>query len=698
MYDAGADAARWKVNGTSTTTATAPGNLTSVQVSDAQSGGYVMRAVAGFSGGWRPDILIPFDPNVLYRISFTIRQTVASSNTANQRCYAGVVGVAADGTTLVNVSGAASVASQHYVAVAAQNLTAGGGWQRFTGYLKGYAGAGVNGTQVASPTPTAPSVLHANARYISPLFYANYTGGDGTAEIGMFTIEVVETGAVQTVNIQDGAITTPKMVAGSIQGDRITAGTLNADRIVGSSITTAQLGALSVTAAQLAANSVTATAISAGAVTATAISAGSIDATHIKAGAITADRLAITGGSNMLPDPSFEGAGGAALVAGQSFWSIANTGNGSLKSAQVNAVNATAVIRTLTVATFPVLPGQAFRIATDVNPSTDWNGTSVRFYARWIDSAGGVTFGFVTNTTPTKGSWTNLAGTVTAPVGTVTAEFRLASYDATAGTVSFDNASIQPVMSDVLIADGAITANKLDAAAINGKTITGAIVQTAATGSRIVLDASKFSAYGGATATQKIVIQPDYLPLFASTPSPRIYLTSDDGTNEAYLQVNGSGDAASLYTYSGDFVDTADSNTYRWRTYMGKDTWVTERARIVTPFGAIVPDTPRISMTKIQATITAPDTYVVGTFHASSIVTGRVSITPSAANVPTSLTVTGLNINGSSPRFVATASTQVPGTSVLGVGCSDVSTSSVTIWLTRTNTTATSIDYIGMAS
>ena len=532
--------------------------------------------------------------------------------------------VAADGVTLVNTAGAASASSQHYVTVAGTNLTAGGGWQRFTGYLKGYAGAGVNGSSNPATSPTAPGVLHANARYITPIFFANFSGGTGTAEIGMVTVEVVETGAVQTVNIADGAITTQKMIANTIQGDRIAADTLNADKIVGNSITASQLAALSVTASQMAANSVTATAIA----------AGVIDATHIKAGAITADRLAITGGSNMLPDPSFEGAGGAALVVGQTFWSVANTGNGSAKSLQVNAVNATAVIRTLLVATVPVLAGQQFRLSTDVNPSTDWNGASVRMYARWIDSAGGVTFGFVTNTAPTKGSWTNLAGTVTVPAGTVTAEIRLASYDASLGTVLFDNAAIQPLVSDVLIADGAITADKINADAINGKTITGATVQSAANGRRVALTSDGnirfYTGLVGEEAAGFVTVDGALKRMSLSSPQFNIHRSTID------LEVVG---FATYANFNADLVQMA------------------------------------------------------GVLSAGNIRAGRVSITPTAANTPKSITITGLAMYGGTPRGIATPSTTVPGTEVTGVGVTSLTTDSATIWVTRTNTTTTHIDY-----
>ena len=303
MYDAGAEAAKWRAGGSSTTTAAAIPGLTSVAVSDAQSGSYVMRAVGGVSSAWRPDILIPFDPNVLYRVSFTVRQTVAGSDTANQRIYAGVAGVAADGTTLVNITGAAAANSQHYVAAAAVNLTAGAGFQRFTGYLKGYAAG--NGTVVAAPSPTAPGALHANARYITPVFYANYSGGTGTAEVDMFTVEVLETGAVQTVNIADGAISTPKLVAGAVQTATIAAGAVNADKIASGAVTTAKLDALAVTSDKIAANAITADKILAGSITATALSATAIDGKTITGAVIqtaaTGQRITLNeGNQNMV--------------------------------------------------------------------------------------------------------------------------------------------------------------------------------------------------------------------------------------------------------------------------------------------------------------------------------------------------------------------------------------------------------------
>lgn len=73
---------------------------------------------------------------------------------------------------------------------------------------------------------------------------------------------------------------------------------------------------------------------------------------------------------------------------------------------------------------------------------------------------------------------------------------------------------------------------------------------------------------------------------------------------------------------------------------------------------------------------------------------GRVQITPSAANTPTSKIVTfGQEFSGV-PNVVATPISAVPGTTVLGVSTLDPTSTSVNVYLTRANTTATSIEWI----
>ncbi|MYW67124.1 hypothetical protein GTY65_24090 [Streptomyces sp. SID8379] len=444
LYDAGAEASKWRSAGSSTTTTSAVSNLTSVTVPDAQSGGYVMRAVGAVNSVWRPDILIPFDPNVLYRISVTVRQTVASTDTAQQRFYCGVAGIAADGATLVNIDGNAAGSSQHYVAAAQQPLTAGAGWQRYTGYLRGYAAAGAKGTTAACPSPTAPGALHANARYITPLFYANYQTGTGTAEIDMITVEVLETGAVQTINIADGAITAPKILAGSVTTDKLVALSVTAEKIASLAITTDKLAALSVTAAQLAANSVTATKIL----------AGSIDATHIKVGSLTADRLALGTDGNVIADPSFEGALSDQRVASRSTWSIV-AGNGTPRAVQTVCTAAAATTQALQLAALAGMPGQKVWLSMDYLASADWAGESIRMYATWLNSSNTALGWSTLNITPAvKGTWTTVSTvpTTPAPTGTTQMQVWISAFQATTGTIAFDNVSCRVVMASGAIA------------------------------------------------------------------------------------------------------------------------------------------------------------------------------------------------------------------------------------------------------
>jgi len=62
---------------------------------------------------------------------------------------------------------------------------------------------------------------------------------------------------------------------------------------------------------------------------------------------------------------------------------------------------------------------------------------------------------------------------------------------------------------------------------------------------------------------------------------------------------------------------------------------------------------------------------------------------------PTPATLSGLGMSGTGAvRAVATAVTTLPGTAVTGVGCTNPSRDGVTIWLTRTSTTATSVEYV----
>lgn len=78
-------------------------------------------------------------------------------------------------------------------------------------------------------------------------------------------------------------------------------------------------------------------------------------------------------------------------------------------------------------------------------------------------------------------------------------------------------------------------------------------------------------------------------------------------------------------------------------------------------------------------------------FTPNNIQTGSLSITPSAPNTPTGVTVNFPTAFKKAPIVQATAVTSVPGTSVTGVAVFNVTTTSFVLYLTRTNTAATGL-------
>ncbi|MDH6449681.1 hypothetical protein M2155_002089 [Streptomyces sp. SAI-119] len=380
---------------------------------------------------------IPYEPGVLYRLSARVRLKAETSDTF----YVGVAGIGADGKTLVNRNGTAGSPNSHYyIAASGRAITSADGWVTVVGFVKDRAAVGSAGP---NNDPRSPGVLHNDVRFIAPYVWLNYTGLGGTStsvmQVDCVTLEALKTGIVDSVNITAGAVNTAALAA-----DAVTAGKVAADAI---------------SARELQANSVTALELSAGSVTAAAVAAG----------AITTDKLTVTGGSNILPDPSFEGAVTAALILGLSYATQDKTkGNGSAASLKIDSRSATAVYRDVPLTLIPALAGDQFYLAVDYFLSADWAGSAVNIHTRWEDAAGTVLgYGVVGTTgTPPLGAWTRLAATVTAPAGTTRAAVRIQTALTTAGDAWFDNAALRPIVPGVQIADGAITAPKILAGAV----------------------------------------------------------------------------------------------------------------------------------------------------------------------------------------------------------------------------------------
>ncbi|MEU2909215.1 hypothetical protein ACFYM3_15905 [Streptomyces massasporeus] len=380
---------------------------------------------------------IPYEPGVLYRLSARVRLKAGTSDTF----YVGIAGIGADGTTLVNRMGVAGSPNSHYyVAASGRAITQADGWVTVVGFVKDRAATGSAGP---NNDPRSPGLIHTDVRFIAPYVWLNYTGQGATStnvmQVDCVTLEALKTGIVDSVNITAGAVNTAALAA-----DAVTAGKVAADAI---------------SARELQANSVTALELAAGSVTANAIAAG----------AITTDKLTVTGGSNILPDPSFEGAVTASLILGLSYATQDKTkGNGSAASLKIDGRSATALYRDVPLTLIPALPGDQFYLATDYFVSADWVGTSLNIHARWEDAAGAIVgYGVVGTTgTPVREAWARISGTVTAPAGTVRAAIRVQTALTTAGDTWYDNAAVRPVVPGVQIADGGITAPKILAGAV----------------------------------------------------------------------------------------------------------------------------------------------------------------------------------------------------------------------------------------
>jgi hypothetical protein len=317
-----------------------------------------------------------------------------------------------------------------YVTAIAGPPTNDGGWHRIT--AQGSAPAGTVRVQAApqSFNSTAGTVWFDNAVVLPVL--------PGT-------------------QIQGGAIQTQHMVANTIDGGVIAAGTLDAGKIVAASITATQVKALSLTGDRLAANTIT--------------------AGQIATGGITADRLSVGTGSNVLPDPSFDGVVTAAAItaaANPAFTQDLTTTNSSLASLKCDATAVTATTRTFEVTRVAVLPGDQWYCATDYKVSSAWAGNTVKFYLRW-ETATGTILGYSVAqpvTITAGGTWQRITKSGTAPATAARAVILAEAYQATAGTVWFDNAEVRPVLPGTQIQNGAITTAHIQAGTIAADKLT----------------------------------------------------------------------------------------------------------------------------------------------------------------------------------------------------------------------------------
>ncbi|WP_367575272.1 hypothetical protein [Streptomyces griseoaurantiacus] len=218
---------------------------------------------------------------------------------------------------------------------------------------------------------------------------------------------------------------------------------------------------------------------------------------------------------------------------------------------------------------------------------------------------------------------------------------------------------------------GLILGSQLAADAIDGKVITGSVVRS-------------LRGNGSVAA----VMAPDL-----GNGEAGFQTTSEDGTTYARLQ---SGEMTFGSTTVDQVLPTGIRGTAQGGTLDIMSGLISggSQAHIILASGdspvASGDGAPAIVMEWDGAGTADMVVDVSGVLMPRNFAWGKVSITP-VANTPTPMTVTGLNVRGSNFTGFATVQSTVPGTVVTGVGVTAVSKTSITVWVTRTNTTATTV-------
>lgn len=209
---------------------------------------------------------------------------------------------------------------------------------------------------------------------------------------------------------------------------------------------------------------------------------------------------------------------------------------------------------------------------------------------------------------------------------------------------------------------------------------TAALIQTAASGARVALDGS---------GPALLIYGPDETVLGRLGPDP-----VDGG---AGLWTRGQQPIPLLaYLYGGEMRwRPADEGSVAEAATAVYDTDLNSYADLILSSGRIFPDDvpPQLIMTT-QVGGGPPLMDIRAVLTAKNWAIGSTTITPSAANTPTSASITGLNLMGSTFTGFATAATAVPGSTVTGVGITAVTATGATLWVTRTNTTATVVNWM----
>ncbi|MCD8009072.1 MAG: hypothetical protein LUF68_09130, partial [Clostridiales bacterium] len=236
------------------------------------------------------------------------------------------------------------------------------------------------------------------------------------------------------------------------------------------------------------------------------------------------------------------------------------------------------------------------------------------------------------------------------------------------------------------IAAGEVTAEKLNVSelsaitanlgAITAGDITGATITTTGELGYTKLSGGSVTSLGD-TFTTAEMIDPDDDNSTVET-NGQLYFDMDGGNIDLYAY------GTALRTSQLGGLRLAATGIYGYSATLDEDgsNWL----KIYNPLKTIT----------IGGTLDVTGETTVNGFRVPEIQRGVVSITPLAANTPTGVMITFDQEFSGTPRCVACPATTVPGTVVTGVSVASVSTTGMTVYLTRTTVVATNIHWIAI--
>lgn len=215
--------------------------------------------------------------------------------------------------------------------------------------------------------------------------------------------------------------------------------------------------------------------------------------TPVQSALLTASRV-VVGGDNLVIDPRFADAAlNTARVAGTTVVAAQPTTSNPLGSLTFPAT-AQAVPLLTEAQAYPaaVIPGEEYAVAVD------WAWVSgsptLTVQLQVLNASGSVSTFTIGTASPTSGTAAgSIKGSAVAPAGATFARVRI-SQDA-GGSSRVTNPRAIRKLGSTEIRDGQITTNILAANAVDGMTVTGATIRTAATGARIEQNASGIFQY-----------------------------------------------------------------------------------------------------------------------------------------------------------------------------------------------------------